>query len=372
MTEPALHVLLKQQTPIPLDVEFTCGSEELLVLIGPSGCGKSTILRSIAGLYSPKLGHIYCCGEDWYSVENRINIPTYKRHVGMVFQNYALFPHMTVQENIILSMHGMSDAAKRKKALCLLSSMKLDGLHDRMPRQLSGGQRQRTAVARALAREPKVLLLDEPFSAVDKVVRQQLYNELQELQQLYAIPIVLVTHDFEEARLLGNKVVVLDGGRNLQNGSPVHVFNRPHSVSVARLLGVKNLFTAKVIQHEPEEGLTILNWGGTRIVAPMHDAFSPGGNVVWHVPPGEITVHPLGCDFFQSLRNPLRGTVVRATVFPPVTRMTMCVDDNPEKTLFVDAAHPALRNERPGPGVSFSLSIPFESVHLMQYEEIKL
>jgi len=369
VTDRFLWVRLKATSPIPINAEFVCEEGELLVLIGPSGCGKSTILRSIAGLYSPRSGHIKCMGEDWYDTERNINIPPFRRHVGMVFQNYALFPHMTVQKNIMSSMHGMTNAEKRNKSLSLLSRMKLDGLQDRMPRQLSGGQRQRTAVARALAREPKVLLLDEPFSAVDKVIRYQLYNELKELHQSYPIPIILVTHDFEEARLMGNKIVVLDKGETLQDGLPLHVFNRPRSLAVARLLGAENLFSARVVRHEPEHGLSILDWGGTRIAATLNKSFAPESNVFWHIPPGDVAVHPLGCHFSNTMRNALQSTVIRAHACPPVIRMSVRVGDNPSNVLRVDTAHPTFRNDHPGPGVKVPLSLPFESVHLMAYSD---
>lgn len=371
MTDPALWIRLKETSPIPLDAEFSCGAGEILVLIGPSGCGKSTILRSIAGLYRPHSGQIRCMGEDWYDTKNKINVPSFRRHVGMVFQNYALFPHMTVQKNIMSSMHGLSDADKREKSLTLLSRMKLDGLQNRTPRQLSGGQRQRTAVARALARDPKILLLDEPFSAVDKVVRYQLYSELQELQQSYSIPIVLVTHDFEEARLMGNKIVVINKGKTLQEGSPLHVFNRPRSLTIARLLGAENLFRARVVRHEPEHALSILDWGGIHVAAPMNGAFASGGRVIWHVPPGEVAVHPQGRTLASPVENALRGTVIRADAFPPVTRMSVRIGSNPENILRIDAAHPIFRNEHPGPCANISLSIPLKSVHVLPCEEIK-
>lgn len=372
MTKPALWLSLKEAAPIPLDAGLSCGAGELLVLVGPSGCGKSTILRSIAGLYAPCSGQIHCMGEDWYDTKQKINVPAFRRHVGMVFQNYALFPHMTVQCNVTAAMQGLPESERREKSLALLSRMKLDGLQDRMPRQLSGGQRQRTAVARALARDPKILLLDEPFSAVDKVVRYQLYNELKELQQAYPIPIVLVTHDFEEARLMGNKIVVLDRGETLQEGSPAHVFRRPRSLSVARLLGAENLYPARVVRHEPERYLSILDWCGTQITAPMNEAFPTGSRVIWHVPQGEVAVHPLGCSFSSSLNNVFQGTVMLADASPPIIKMNIRVEGLNNNVVRVDAAHPTFHNTPPAPGDNISLSIPLESVHIMPWEEIEV
>src|SRR5918995_6074389 len=166
---PALAASLRQESPIPLDAEFSVGPGEVLALVGPSGSGKSTALRSIAGLYTPSSGRIVCNGSVWLDREAGIDVPARERRVGMVFQSYALFPHLTSIDNVMEALGDLRHAERRAQARALLARVHLEGLEDRRPAELSGGQQQRGAGARALARRPRVLLLDEPFSAVDRV-----------------------------------------------------------------------------------------------------------------------------------------------------------------------------------------------------------
>ncbi|MBA2690135.1 MAG: ATP-binding cassette domain-containing protein, partial [Burkholderiales bacterium] len=196
-----LSLHLRQDGPIPFDAKFHCGPGEVLALVGPSGSGKSTMLRSIAGLYRALHGRISCHGETWFNTESEIDWAPQTRSVGLVFQNYALFPHMTAERNIMAAMDHLRPSARKKRASELLTLVHLGGLESRYPIELSGGQQQRVAVARALGRDPKVLLLDEPFSAVDRVTRQKLYRELAELRRQLPIPVVLVTHDLDEAAM---------------------------------------------------------------------------------------------------------------------------------------------------------------------------
>ena len=194
-----LKVRLAQRSPIPLDVELHCGPGELLALVGPSGSGKTSVLRAIAGLMPVGEGRVAVHDEVWFDSALGIDVAAERRPVGIVFQHYALFPHLSALANVSLALpHGAPpDTAQR-----LLSDMQLDGLAERRPHELSGGQRQRVALARALARSPRLLLLDEAFSAVDQPTRQALYDELVKLRERVGIPIVMVTHDLREARLL--------------------------------------------------------------------------------------------------------------------------------------------------------------------------
>jgi molybdate transport system ATP-binding protein len=173
MSESGLHVRLRQAGPIPLDVEFSCGQNELLTLVGPSGSGKSTVLRSIAGLYQPREGRVSCQGAVWFDVADDVNVPPHRRPVGLVFQSYALFPHMTVLRNVTAALGFRPKEERDSKARALLSLVHLNGLDYRYPASLSGGEQQRVAVARALARDPAALLMDEPFSAVDRRTRRK-------------------------------------------------------------------------------------------------------------------------------------------------------------------------------------------------------
>ena len=264
---PGLQVSLAQPGPIPLDLSLHCGPGELLSLVGPSGSGKTTILRAIAGLYRPSNGRVRCRDETWLDTAAGIDLSARRRAVGMVFQSYALFPHLCALDNVLEAVpRNLPD--REGRAARLLQRVNLQGLERRLPRHLSGGQQQRVAVARALAREPAVLLLDEPFSAVDKVTREKLYGELAELRRALAIPIVLVTHDLDEATLLSDRLALLSRGRVLQAGAPLEVLHRPRSVEVARLA----------------EDTTWIDWEGLPVRAPLAEALRAGEEVAWAIP----------------------------------------------------------------------------------------
>jgi molybdate transport system ATP-binding protein len=231
-----LTVKFTQDAPIALDVEFAVAPGEILALVGPSGSGKSTTLRAIAGLYAPSGGRVACHGSVWLDGEAGISVPPRERRAGMVFQSYALFPHLTAVENVIEALGDVPAERRRAEARTLLRRMHLDGLEDRRPAQLSGGQQQRVAVARALARRPDVLLLDEPFSAVDRVTRRRLRRELIELRRELSMPVILVTHDLDDVVRLADRMCVLNGGKILQTGTVEEVMARPSSALVAELL----------------------------------------------------------------------------------------------------------------------------------------
>lgn len=231
-----LSVIVEQEGPIPLAAELACGPGELLALVGPSGSGKSTILRTIAGLYQPRDGRIVCNGNIWFDAKAGINLPPHRRSVGLVFQSYALFPHMTALGNVMAALTHRPANERVDRARALLRLVHLDGLEERRPSALSGGQQQRVAVARALGRDPDVLLLDEPFSAVDRRTRRRLHNELRELRKAVSVPIVLVTHDLDEAAGLADVLYVLDHGEILQTGRPSDVLSAPASERVCEAL----------------------------------------------------------------------------------------------------------------------------------------
>ena len=242
-----LEVRLAQAGPIPLAATFECAAGELLALVGPSGSGKTTILRAIAGLYRPRGGRGALRGET--SGRTPIaSVPPQARQVGLVFQQLRAVPALERARQ-----RGRGDRAparRRARALVpasLLERVHLGGLDDRLPRALSGGQQQRVALARALAREPKVLLLDEPFSAVDQVTRRRLRQELAQLRRELAMPIVLVTHDLEEAASLADRMVVLARGTTLQAGPPFEVMARPRDAQVARLVDYRNLYRGTIV-----------------------------------------------------------------------------------------------------------------------------
>jgi sulfate transport system ATP-binding protein len=245
------------------DVNLDIGSGELIALLGPSGCGKTTLLRIIAGLETADQGSILFSGEDTTQVHVR------ERQVGFVFQHYALFRHMTVFENVAFGLRVKpksqrpSEKAIAQKVHDLLQLVQLDWLADRYPSQLSGGQRQRIALARALAVEPKVLLLDEPFGALDAKVRKELRRWLRRLHDELHVTSIFVTHDQEEALEVADRVVLMNGGVIEQQGSPQEVWDHPASPFVYGFLGDVNLFHGRA-----HEGL--LHLDGVAIDSPEH------------------------------------------------------------------------------------------------------
>jgi ABC-type Fe3+/spermidine/putrescine transport system ATPase subunit len=223
-----------------MDLDIEEGS--LVTLLGPSGCGKTTILRMIAGLEAPTEGDIYIKGQ-------RVNdIPIHKRNLGMIFQNYALFPHKTIFDNVAfgLKYRNVAKDEMKVKVKKALEMVRLPGVEKRMPSQLSGGQQQRIAMARAIVIEPDVLLMDEPLSALDENLREEMRSEIDNLQQLIGVTTIFVTHDQREALSMSDKIVVMKDGRNLQEGPPEEVYNAPVNHFVADFLGHSNFISGKV------------------------------------------------------------------------------------------------------------------------------
>lgn len=234
--DQTLEVMIRQDGPIPLDVSLTCATGEMLALVGPSGSGKTTTLRTIAGLYRPASGRVRAGATVWFDSAAGINLPPHQRRVGLVFQQHALFPHMTAAGNVMAAMGHRPKAERRAEALRFLELVHLHGLDGRYPAELSGGQQQRVALARALAREPDILLLDEPFSSVDRRVRRALHAQLRALRAAIAVPILLVTHDLDEAAGLADTMAVIDRGAIIQTGPPAEVLRHPASARVAEAL----------------------------------------------------------------------------------------------------------------------------------------
>ncbi len=214
------------------------------VILGPSGCGKTTLLRLIAGLEKPAAGHITVAGTPWADSQRGICLPPQRRRVGMVFQDYALFNHLTVADNIGF---GLGRGQRRATVARWLERLHLTELARRYPHQLSGGQRQRVALARALAPEPDLLLLDEPFSALDVALRRHLRDQLLELVASLRQPVLMVTHDLEEARHLADSIGVMIGGRIVRLDAAAKVFDDPGDIAVARVMGWENLLPVTAI-----------------------------------------------------------------------------------------------------------------------------
>ena len=224
-----------------LRAQFTAQNTATAIL-GASGCGKSMTLRCIAGIVKPDKGRIVLDGVPLFDSEKKIDLPPQKRGVGLLFQNYALFPNMTVEQNILCGLHAEPDRAKRRAACAeMIRALRLEGLEKRLPAALSGGQQQRAALARILAAKPKILMLDEPFSALDSYLREQVEGEVGALLAAFQGPALLVTHNRDEAYRLCREMIVMDGGRVLRAGETKAVFADPRSCTAARLTGCKNI-----------------------------------------------------------------------------------------------------------------------------------
>jgi putrescine transport system ATP-binding protein len=223
-------------------VDLDIGAGELFSLLGASGCGKTTLLRMLAGFETPSSGRILIDGQDVTGV------PPYDRPVNMMFQSYALFPHMSVAANVAfgLKQDGLDKATIKTRVAEMLDMVQMSKFADRKPHQLSGGQRQRVALARSLAKQPKVLLLDEPLAALDKKLREQTQLELVNIQNRVGITFVMVTHDQDEAMTMSSRIGVMNAGRIQQVGSPVEIYEYPKTRFVADFIGAANMFEAKV------------------------------------------------------------------------------------------------------------------------------
>ncbi len=255
-----------------MDLDIEEGS--LVTLLGPSGCGKTTLLRMVAGLEAPTEGDILIKGK-------RINdTPIHKRNLGMIFQNYALFPHKTIYENVAfgLKYRDVSKAAVREKVTRALEMVRLPAVENRMPSQLSGGQQQRIAMARAIVIEPDVLLMDEPLSALDENLREEMRREVDNLQRLLGVTTIFVTHDQREALSMSDKIVVMQDGRKQQEGSPETVYNEPTNHFVADFLGHSNFITGEVVGIDGDH-INVRIETGDELIAQNKGGFSTGDPV---------------------------------------------------------------------------------------------
>ena len=297
------------------DVSLNFPAGELTALLGPSGCGKTTLLRIIAGLESLDSGQVLLDGEDASARHVR------ERQVGFVFQHYALFKHMTVFENIAFGLRVKprsqrpSEAAIREKVKSLLELVQLDWLADRYPPQLSGGQRQRIALARALAVEPRVLLLDEPFGALDAKVRKELRRWLRRLHDELHVTSIFVTHDQEEALEVADQVVLMNKGRVEQIGAPAEVYNHPASPFVYGFLGNVNLFHGRL--HEG-----VLDTGAAQFDAPGHGDVRDAAGV------GFVRPHDIEVERYSPGAEGIVVQLRRSHAIGPLAQLELERDDN--------------------------------------------
>ena len=270
-------------------------------LLGPSGSGKTSLLMSVAGFLRPDSGRILVNGRDVSA------LPAEKRNFGMVFQGYALFPHLTVLDNVAFALRArnVGKTERRRRAGEAVDMVRLSGLEDRLPRQLSGGQQQRVALARAIAFAPDLLLLDEPLSALDRALRSELQSELRDLQRRTGLTCLYVTHDQDEAMSMADSVAVLTGGRIVQIGSPVDLYERPGSRFVASFLGKSNFIPVTVTGHDG--GCAVCRRGDVT----LHHAGDVSGDVLLTLRPEKLSIVAAG--FAEGNHNIVTATVTEVT-----------------------------------------------------------
>lgn len=294
-----------------LDVDFNA-PPGVTILFGASGSGKTTTLKSIAGIIRPDSGSIHIDGDTLFDSESAIDLPIRKRGVGYVFQDLALFPHLSARENVEFGMNNLARRKRRARAMTTMDALRIAHTADRKPRDISGGEAQRVALARALSCGPRILLLDEPLSAIDEATKLAIISDLKAINRELRLPIIYVTHSRAEAIALGERVMVYERGRIATIGEPLEVFGSPTTTIVARLTGVENLFEGYVISKNEAAGTMTVeiadNTGRARIDIPF-GVEREGKLVQVAVPSGDIL---LASEELRSTsaRNILRGRVL--------------------------------------------------------------
>jgi putative spermidine/putrescine transport system ATP-binding protein/putrescine transport system ATP-binding protein len=321
--------------PAVLDVSFAVQSGQILALLGPSGCGKTTTLRMIAGFVAPDQGSIEIGGRDMRDVR------PHERNVGLVFQDYALFPHLTVEQNIAYGLRQRGDArdAITRRVSEMLALVHLEGFGARRPAGLSGGQQQRVALARAMAVTPAVMLLDEPLSALDAKLRQELRFELKQILQVARCTTLIVTHDQEEAMSLADEIIVMDHGRILQQGDAAAIYHAPQTRTVAEFIGRTNWFEGKLGKRLTPEYREFVTAEGPFMVPA--DAATDNAIGQFCVRPERLRILPADEPAGEGL-NLVQGTLVSAAylgaeihhaVVLASGRTVICVEQNRDQAI---------------------------------------
>jgi iron(III) transport system ATP-binding protein len=277
-------------------IDLSVESGKLLTLLGPSGCGKTTTLRCIAGLERPDAGRIIIGGSTVFDSERRTFVPSSDRGIGMVFQSYAIWPHMTVFENVAFPLRVARDRTYaageiKERVLRTLDMVRLNGFEERSSTQLSGGQQQRLAFARGLVREPKILLLDEPLSNLDAKLREQMRFELKRLQRSLGITTVYVTHDQSEALALSDEIAVFNAGRIIQRGSPQDIYRGPKSQFVADFIGSANFLPGTILSKAGPDGLVSVTTKQGIFRCSFDRDGTPGQSILVTARPEDLTLH---------------------------------------------------------------------------------
>ncbi len=333
-----------------LDVTLRC-EPGVTVLFGASGAGKTLTLNLLAGLTAPDRGRVMLGDELLFDAQRNLHVPPRARGIGYVFQSETLFPHMTVAENMIFPLAKVPPLERRRRLNHLLEVFRISDLAGRLPRELSGGERQRVTLARALAADPRLLLLDEPARGLDYELRHDLYAVLRQVREQYPIPIVVVTHDLAEAFLLAGRMYIYRLGRVEQEGAPDAVYAAPRSPQVAQLLGITNIFEATVEDLDPAAGTSQLRCQGLLLTAGYLPGRLRGDRVGFCVPASHVH---LG-------EGSLRGQLTNQILSPSTARLFFRLEDT---TLDLECEVPRSRAVDLSIGRRYALQIPSAAIHV--------
>lgn len=338
---------------------------EFVTLLGPSGCGKTTTLRMIAGFEIPTTGSVSLAGE------NVTDLPPYKRQVNTVFQDYALFPHMTVAQNVGygLRVAGVAKSEISQRVIDALSMVGLEAKAYDRPGQLSGGQRQRVALARALVRKPKVLLLDEPLSALDAKLREAMQIELKHLHDKLGLTFILVTHDQTEAMVMSDRIIVMNEGRIVQSGTPTELYDHPVSVYVANFLGNSNILHGRVLAASNDGAKVNFEKGEVRSLL-SGASLTVGEQATISIRPEKMTFLADGEAAPEGF-NALAGTVRDCLFQGNVIRIEMNLDIEPNVAFFVEVHLRSTSNRSvfPQPGSRACVAVDPHNVSVFSADE---
>jgi molybdate transport system ATP-binding protein len=325
---------------------------DFVVLFGCSGSGKTTALRCIAGLENPDAGTVKINGTVYFDSRKKVNLPPQKRKIGYMFQENALFPHMNVRQNIEFGLKGLSSTEKTDRVNEMLGLVGIEELEFAYPDELSGGQKQKVALARALAPNPEVLLLDEPFSSLDTVVRLKLRKELRDIQKRLGIPVIFITHDPVEAFTMADRMAVFEDGRVQQIGSPEDIFYHPKTRYVAELVGFSNLFDNAVVEGHGNGAECTFLWSlGTEITAPYIER-KAGDRVSWGIRPENVELvdrRNMQVNRQEDRKNLFDGTIMNV-VNKGTSRIMSLILKESEDVLKVEVANHVFGSLKIGTG----------------------
>jgi iron(III) transport system ATP-binding protein len=311
-----------------LGVSFSIAPGELFTLLGPSGCGKTTTLRAIAGLETPETGRIALAGRELFNAGTQTNVALHDRDIGMVFQSYAIWPHMSVFENAAYPLrvsrtHRFKQSEIKKKVMAVLEMVGLAGFAKRSATQLSGGQQQRLALARAFTREPRLLLLDEPLSNLDAQLRDQMRAELKRLQRETGVTAIYVTHDQSEALAISDRIAVMNNGEIAQIGTPKDIYGRPASEFVANFIGRTNFLRGKLLCDVAKDSIALVRTPLGEFYCFFPGPLLVGADTALVVRPEHISI---GAENIPVGANVVQGRVARETYLGEIAEYAIAVE----------------------------------------------